>query len=156
MNAKKIPLLMVLLIAAIGAVVFSWRQTHPSSSASPESVTNDGSVTERADALLSTVQTQIEGRAKQLETVDWPEKVVIPEAPPEAVEETTETPVQKPLPRFTGVAQSGGQAIAFLDGRLIAVGESMDGYEVVEIANESVVLRDANGEKTTLRLYGSH
>ncbi|MCZ7591999.1 MAG: hypothetical protein M5U15_07500 [Kiritimatiellae bacterium] len=113
MNAKKIPLLMVLLIAAIGAVVFSWRQTHPSSSASPESVTNDGSVTERADALLSTVQTQIEGRAKQLETVDWPEKVVIPEAPPEAVEETTETPVQSRYPASPASRKAADKRLLF-------------------------------------------
>lgn len=158
MNAKKIPVLVVLLIAALGAVVFSWRQSHPSSpdsAISSESASNEGVMIERTDELLSSVQTQIEARTKQLKAVDWPEKVVIPEAAPEVVEEIAEVPAQKELPRLSGVARSGGQTVAFLNGRIAAVGESIEGYEVVEIGDESVVLRDADGGKTTLRLYDS-
>lgn len=158
MNAKKIPLLMVLLIAAIGAVVFSWRQSRPSTPATAQPLapgSSSAALIESADAALTAVQTQLVSRAEQLGSAAWPEKIVLPAEAPEPVEASEEAPPQHALPRLSGVAKNGDQIVAFLNGRIVSVGESVEGYEVVEIANESVVLRDASGEKTTLRLYGS-
>lgn len=156
-NTKQIPMLAALLAVAMGAVIFSWRQTH----APPPAVASNAGVHAgevetllgEVDRLAASVQTQVEARAERLDVRDWPARVVVPVVPADPVADpVAETPEQKVL-RLKGIARVGEQAVAFVNDSTLSVGETLDGYEVAEIGPEHVVLKDGAGETITLRLY---
>lgn len=156
-NTKQIPMLAALLAVAMGAVIFSWRQTHsppPDAGANPG--VHVGAVEDNlaeVDRLAASVQTQVEARAERLDVRAWPAKVVMPTVPADPVADpVAEVPERKVL-RLKGIARVGEQAVAFVNDSTLSVGETLDGYEVAEIGPEHVVLKDGTGETITLRLY---
>lgn len=157
MKNRQVPLLAVGLALALGIVVFSWRYSQPRASAPGPSASTAmplQTLLEGVDQALASVQTQVEARARPLDVRALPDKAVIPVAPVEETPELTEPPApQKKVLRLQGVVRNGGQGMAFIENRTVAVGELIEGYTVEEIGAEYVVLKDSAGEKTTLRLY---
>ena len=64
--------------------------------------------------------------------------------------ETVDEPADDGRPRVTGVMRSGGVEAAVINGSLLRVGEARDGIELVSIAEESVMLRLADGGIVTV------
>jgi len=61
-------------------------------------------------------------------------------------------PVRAPAPPawlLTGVSHAGGKTLAILDGRIVAEGDRVaDRYEIVEITDREVIVRDGNWAHT--------
>jgi len=56
--------------------------------------------------------------------------------------------------RLTGLILAGGRTGALIDGMLIKVGQSIDGYRLVSVANNTAVFESAN-ERAVLRVEKS-
>jgi hypothetical protein len=55
-------------------------------------------------------------------------------------------------PEIRGILYAGNNSLVNLSGKIIALGEEVDGYELLEVSeNQAVFLR--NGETLTLSLY---
>lgn len=74
---------------------------------------------------------------------------------PAATEAATETPAGvsaaetfKQTHRLTGVLSSNGRSLAMVDGKLVAVGQSVDGYRLAAISHRSATFEAANSQVT--------
>lgn len=77
-----------------------------------------------------------------------------PEEGETVLKEEPPAPVEVPLLRRTPKLQAVMGGSALLDDRWFKAGEEVEGYRIVRVGNEEVVLRDDQGEKT-LRIGGS-
>lgn len=155
-KSNPMPLLAVLLALALGVVVYSWRASKPVASHA-ESASTQGldfdPVFRGLDQVTDSVQARMQRAAQSLDISRWPSKIVpVPTPTPVLKKNDLE---QKPALDFhlKGVVRQGTQALAFINDRTLALGESIDGYRLAEIDAESVVLIDPEGEQTVLRLY---
>jgi hypothetical protein len=53
--------------------------------------------------------------------------------------------------RLTGVLQSAGRAYAMIDGRIVTIGQTIDGFKLTEVAHRSATF-ESNTEKVVLSL----
>jgi hypothetical protein len=98
---------------------------------------------------------------KPVATVSTPEPAVTPEAPVQPVEPAEAKPEitpEKPVPEakpvwpeltLTGIAQSGGQSLAVLNGKMIPAGRNVGDVTLVEV-NDGHVVVEYCGERRTL------
>ncbi len=56
-------------------------------------------------------------------------------------------------PRLTGIAWSNRRPIAFLNGRGVMIGQSVEGWRVTGIGRQSVTLLDEKGTQEKIELY---
>ncbi len=78
-----------------------------------------------------------------------PEASGTPQTQPDAA-----APAKPPAPRFalSGIMRRGGAApMATINGRLVTVGDSIDGAKVLDIGQRSVEL-EADGQQFTVRM----
>ena len=57
--------------------------------------------------------------------------------------------------RVTGIAWSNRRPVAFINGRGVTIGHSIEGWRVVGIARERVTLEDEEGTQKQIELYGN-
>jgi len=57
--------------------------------------------------------------------------------------------------RVTGIAWSNRRPVAFINGRGVTIGHSIEGWRIVGIARESVTLKDEDGNEKKIELYGN-
>lgn len=74
---------------------------------------------------------------------------------PTATEAAAETPagasaaeIFKQTHRLTGVLSSNGRSLAMVDGKLVAVGQSVDGYRLAAISHRSATFEASNSQVT--------
>lgn len=77
----------------------------------------------------------------------------------EDTDETTSVDAVEEAPevefRVTGIAWSNRRPVAFINGRGVTIGHSIDGWRVAGIARESVTLKDEEGNEKKIELYGN-
>jgi hypothetical protein len=54
--------------------------------------------------------------------------------------------------RLTGVLASGARAYVTLDGKIVGLGQNVDGFKLTSISHRGAVFEDGNGERVTLNL----
>ena len=144
----KVPLLALLLVLAVGAAGISWRRAHRPAVADPArgSASLAGRL-EELDQLMKAVQDRLQHDAEPLDP-SWPvAKVVV--APRAADPERAGQALC-----LRGIARSGAQAVAFINEQTLAVGETLEGFTLLEIGNERVTLVDGRGHQQHLSLPG--
>lgn len=138
------------LALALAGVGFSWHLTRAPAGPAPAAATPAAvlapDLQEQASQLAQSVQSRLLADADAID-VSWPAA-----AAPAPV--TRARVVQAEVTfRLRGIARDGSQPVAFLDDRTLGLGESIDGFKLVEIADESVTLQDERGRKHVVRLY---
>ena len=138
----------VLALALVG-VVLSWQFSRKADRAPAESAPATilvSELTTQADQLAKSVQSRLLADADAID-VSWPAAVVpAPAARPRAAQ-------AEQMFRLRGVARDGARPVAFLDDFTVGLGEEVQGYKLVEIADESVTLVDERGRKHVVQLY---
>jgi type II secretory pathway component PulC len=149
-SIRSVALLAILLVIALGAVVFSWRRTHaPAPSASPAGSPADVSgsaLAQEAERLSKSVRARLDADAVAVD-VSWR-----PAAAPAPV--AVKADVGRESFKLKGVARDGTQPVAFIDDRTVGLGEEIEGYRLIEIGNESVTFLDPKGRRYVIGLYG--
>jgi type II secretory pathway component PulC len=62
-------------------------------------------------------------------------------------------PPQKAAFRVNGIAWSNRRPMAFINGKCVTIGQSIDGWRVIGIAKKSVTLADDEGTQKQIDLY---
>lgn len=139
----------VLLVIALAGVYVSWRLSNPSHSAvrTSSAVAPSGvPAAQEVEPLLQSVASRLQEDARAL-PADWPATVMpVVTAKPKASQPTATL-------KLRGIARDGRQPMAFINDTTLGVGESVDGFTLMEIADESVTLVDGRGLKHVVRLY---
>lgn len=140
----------VLLVLALGGVYVSWRLSNPSRGPSIRSTTVGTAAVapaaEEVGRLIQSVESRLQEDARPL-PADWPATVM----PTVSAKPKTSQPTA--TLKLRGIARDGRQPMAFINDTTLGVGESVDGFTLMEIADESVTLVDGRGMKHVVRLY---
>ena len=147
----RVPALAVGLLLALAAVAWSWRMNQAPRPADKSSAVRTTasfqSLSEEADQLMARVQARRAEDGAVLAT-DWPvvespKPVALPAAAAKAAERTF---------RLRGVVRGGKHPAAFLDDKVLLVGEELEGYTLTGIAEDHVTLKDSRGREHQLFL----
>lgn len=148
-SIRSVAPLAVLLVVALGAVVFSWRRTHAPAPIAPETGTvaaSGSALAQEAEQLSKSVRARLDADAVAVD-VSWR-----PAAAPAPVAIKAE--VGRESFKLKGVARDGTRPVAFIDDRTVGLGEEVEGYRLIEIGNESVTFLDPKGRRYVIGLYG--
>ena len=145
----RVPVLAVVLVLALVGVGISWKMNQvpagPSLAPAGRTVPAASSssveqMSAEANQLVALVQSSLSNDSQILDT-DWPVVEMPKTAAPAATKPTDRTF------RLRGVVQGGDRPAAFLDDKVLLVGEEIDGYTLTEIAADHVTLTDPRGRK---------
>ena len=149
------------LVVAVVAVALAWRLTHgrPAGAVRRDYPGRCAALIDDADRLVLAVQNRTRPDADPLDL----RKLVAREA---EVQTQVLAQVQADVPvvkgpvsteidfRVRGVARHGRHPVAFIDNRTVEVGESVNGFKLIAVGDESATFRDALGHERVVRLYG--
>ena len=152
----RVPALAGVLVLALVGVGVSWKLNQ--APAAPEATVPDApsatvpssaggpmaQMSEEAARLIAAVQAGLAADAQAV-AADWPAWVA-PKAAPAAA---AAKPADRVF-RLRGMIHGGDRPTAFLDDKVLLVGEEIDGYTLEEIAADHVVLVDPRGKKIEL------
>jgi hypothetical protein len=155
-QASRVALLVLLLVTALAAVAVSWRLTHR-----PRAAVARGDYAERsrelaaeADRVAASLQQRrlADAATVNLDGLDarrQQETTVVAVAAAAAPALSTAITF-----RVRGVVPRGAHPMAFIDDRTLGIGEAIDGFKVIAIAEESVTFRDPSGGTRSVSVYG--
>jgi hypothetical protein len=154
-DPKVVLLLAVVLLLCLGAVAGSWLWTHraPSSSPRQDYASLAESLGQDADFLMTAIENRLRREEPALDlkrlAAHRLAPVVAAAATPRA---TAAAPSAEVELHLQGIAWHPSRPVAFIDGRAFERGESVGGFQVLEITARSVTLQDALGHKRVLSL----
>lgn len=130
-NIRFIPLVFFVLIIAALAVIFyilspGQRGKAETKIESPVEIAN------RLDRLITSVQRR--------------ETVIVPDV------QLPETPAPDNKVRLTGILWNTDKPMVIINNHVLGIGDSVDGYLIVDIKEDNVVLKDEQGEETAYYL----
>ena len=151
----RVPVLAGVLVLALVGVGVSWKLNQ--APAAPEAAGSDApaagpspaggtlaQMSAEAARLIAAVQAGLAADAQAV-AADWPAWVA-PKAAPAAA---AAKPADRVF-RLRGMIHGGDRPTAFLDDKVLLVGEEIDGYTLEEIATDHVVLVDPRGKRIEL------
>ena len=151
----RVPVLAGVLVLALVGVGVSWKLNQ--APAAPEATAPDApaaaassaggtmaQMSEEAARLMAAVQAGLAADAQAV-AADWPTWVA-PKAAPAAA---AAKPADRAF-RLRGMIHGGDRPTAFVDDKVLLVGEEIDGYTLEEIAADHVVLVDPRGKQIAL------
>ncbi len=151
----RVPVLAGVLVLALVGVGVSWKLNQApaapaaeGSDAPPAVQSSAGGtmaqMSEEAARLMAAVQAGLAADAQAV-AAEWPAWVA-PKAAPAAA---AAKPADRVF-RLRGMIHGGDRPTAFLDDKVLLVGEEIDGYTLEEIATDHVVLVDPRGKRIEL------
>ena len=150
----RVPVLAGVLVLALVGVGVSWKLNQ--APAAPEATAPDApaaaassaggtmaQMSEEAARLMAAVHAGLAADAQAV-AAEWPAWVA-PKAAPAAAAKPADR-----VFRLRGMIHGGDRPTAFLDDKVLLVGEEIDGYTLEEIATDHVVLVDPRGKRIEL------
>lgn len=147
---QKVVMLAVALGVALAVVAYSWRrsQSQPESAASTALAQDAAQLSGEAEKLMQSVRGRLAADAERID-VGW-----VPPPAPEAPAPAIRAEIGRETFKLKGIARDGSHPVAFIDNRTLGIGESIEGYKLIEIGNESVTFLDPRGKRYIVGLYG--
>ena len=138
----KVAVLGLFLLIALGGVYYSWSRSQAPSAPAVMDVQQlaHSPVGPEVDQLIQSVEARLREDAKFINLADWHTPAAVASAP-------TRAEIAPVSFKLKGVAMNGDQSIAFINEKVVGLGEQVDGYTLAEINPDRVVLTDARGRR---------
>ncbi len=153
-QTNRVVLLGLLLLVALATVAVSWRLTHV-----PRRAAARGDYAERSRQLAAEadqVAASVHKRRLADAAVINLDGLVTRQQQETGIVFAAAAPVLTTgiTFRVRGVVPRGEHPLAFVDDRTLGIGEEINGFKVIAIADESVTFRDPTGKTQSVSVYG--